>query len=208
MVTILDYGAGNLTSVALAVAHLGFAGQITRDPAVVAAAERVIFPGQGAAGSAMAGLRRLGLAEPLRAAVAAGRPVLGICIAHQLIFDHSAENGGVDCLGLLPGEVVRFDFGDRRVKIPQTGWNAVNPLRDHPVLAGFTPGRECYFVHSYYPRPADPADRLATTEYAGLTFASMVARDNLVAMQFHPEKSGEAGLLLLRNFLTWDGQAA
>lgn len=206
MVAIIDYEAGNLTSVALAVKHLGVEGLVTRDPAVVDGAERVIFPGQGAAGSAMANLKRLGLEAPLRRAIADGRPVLGICIAHQLIFEHSAEDGGVDCLGLLPGRVIRFDFGGRRVKIPQMGWNAVTPRRDHPVLEGFAAGWECYFVHSYYPVPADPALTVAETEYEGLTFASMVGRDNLVAMQFHPEKSGRAGLTLLRNFLEWDGR--
>lgn len=206
MVAIIDYEAGNLTSVALAVKHLGYEGLVTRDPAVVDGAERVIFPGQGAAGSAMANLRRLGLEAPLRRAIADGRPVLGICIAHQLIFDHSAEDGGVECLGLLPGRVIRFDFGGRRVKIPQMGWNAVTPRRDHPVLDGFEAGWEFYFVHSYYPVPADPALTVAETEYQGLSFASIVGRDNLVAMQFHPEKSGRAGLTLLRNFLEWDGR--
>ncbi|MCC7490765.1 MAG: imidazole glycerol phosphate synthase subunit HisH [Fimbriimonadaceae bacterium] len=206
MVAIIDYEAGNLTSVALAVRHLGFVGEVTQDPAVIASAERVIFPGQGAAGSAMANLRRLGLDQPLRAAIADGRPVLGICIAHQLIFDHTAEDGGVACLGLLPGPVIRFDFAGRRVKIPQMGWNAVELQTAHPVFEGFESGWECYFVHSYYPVPADPALTLASTEYEGLSFASIVGRDNLISTQFHPEKSGRAGLTLLRNFLTWDGR--
>ena len=119
MVAIIDYEAGNLTSVALAVKHLGFAGQVTQDPAVIDAADRVIFPGQGAAGSAMGHLRRLGLEAPLRRALDDGRPVLGICIAHQLIFEHTAEDGGTDCLGILPGRVIRFEFPpERRVKIP------------------------------------------------------------------------------------------
>ncbi len=206
MVAIIDYEAGNLTSVALAVEHLGFSGQVTSDPAVVDAAERVIFPGQGAAGSAMANLQRLGLEAPLRRALSDGRPVLGICIAHQLIFEHSEEDGGVDCLGLLAGRVVRFQFGERKVKVPHMGWNQVELVGPHPVFAGFQPGWECYFVHSFYPVPTDPALTLAQTEYEGVTFASVVGRDNLIAMQFHPEKSGRAGLTLLRNFLEWDGR--
>lgn len=206
MIAILDYEAGNLTSVALAVAHLGNDACVTQDPAVVDAAERVIFPGQGAAGSAMANLRRLGLEAPLRRAVADGRPVLGICIAHQLIFESSAEDGGTDCLGLLPGRVVRFDFPpERRVKVPQMGWNAVDLVQPHPVFADWGSGRSCYFVHSFYPQVADPSLVLATTEYEGVVFPSVVGRDNLLAMQFHPEKSGRAGLALLSAWLTWDG---
>jgi glutamine amidotransferase len=206
LVAILDYEAGNLTSVALAVAHLGAEGRVTQDPAVVDRAERVIFPGQGAAGSAMANIRRLGLDAALGRAVADGRPVLGICIAHQLIFEHSAEDGGTPCLGLLAGDVTRFDFPpERRVKVPHMGWNAVNIQRPHPIFAGLGDGRECYFVHSFYPRPADASVVLASTEYEGVTFASVVGRANLVAAQFHPEKSGRVGLALLANFLAWDG---
>lgn len=207
MVAILDYDAGNLTSVASAVRHLGHEGQVTQDPAVVDAAERVIFPGQGAAGSAMSNLRRLQLEPALRRAIADGRPVLGICIAHQLLFSHSEEDAGTDCLGVWSGRVVRFQFPGRpELKVPQMGWNAVDLERPHPVFAGFDSGRECYFVHSYYPLPDDPATVLATTEYGGTRYASVLGRDNLVSMQFHPEKSGRAGLLLLNNFLTWDGR--
>lgn len=207
MVAIIDYEAGNLTSVALAVAHLGVEATVTQDPAVIDAAERVIFPGQGAAGSAMAHLGRLGLDAPLRRAVDDGRPTLGICIAHQLVFEHSAEDGGIDCLGLLPGRVVRFDFPpERRVKVPHMGWNSVEVVRDHPVFAGLGTGRECYFVHSFYPQPDDDILTLATTEYEGVVFPSVVGRANLVTTQFHPEKSGRAGLKLLSNFLAWDGR--
>ncbi|NUQ01316.1 MAG: imidazole glycerol phosphate synthase subunit HisH [Armatimonadetes bacterium] len=207
MVAIIDYEAGNLTSVALAVKHLGFAGQVTSDPAVIDAAERVIFPGQGAAGSAMSNLHRLQLEAPLRRALADGRPVLGICIAHQLIFEHSEEDGGTACLGILGGRVVKFQFPpERRVKIPQMGWNGVELAAQHPIFEGFQSGWECYFVHSYYPVPSGDVRVLATTDYEGLSFPSIVGRDNLVAMQFHPEKSGRAGLTLLRNFLEWDGR--
>lgn len=207
MVAIIDYEAGNLTSVALAVKHLDVYGEVTQDPEVIDHAERVIFPGQGAAGSAMSNLRRLGLEAPLRRAIDDGRPVLGICIAHQLIFDRSAEDGGTDCLGILSGDVIKFDFGGRKVKIPQMGWNEVVPKKDHPVLEGFEPGWEFYFVHSFYPVPADPNLVIAETEYEGVTFASIAGRDNLISMQYHPEKSGRAGLTLLRNFLHWDGRA-
>lgn len=207
MVAIIDYDAGNLTSVELAVKHLGFDGRVTRDPEVVADAERVIFPGQGAAGSAMAGLQRLGLEAPLREVLESGRPLLGICIAHQLIFDHSDEDGGIDCLGLLGGSVTKFEFAaDRHVKIPQMGWNEVRIRREHPVFEGFADGSDCYFVHSFYPIPSDPGVVLAETAYEGLTYCSIAGRDNLVSTQFHVEKSGKAGLKLLGNFLRWDGQ--
>jgi glutamine amidotransferase len=207
VIAIIDYEAGNLTSVELAVRHLGFDGRVTQDPRVVDDAERVIFPGQGAAGSAMANLQRLNLDEALRCAVDDGRPVLGICIAHQLIFDHSEEDGGTDCLGILPGRVTRFQFPpERHVKVPQMGWNGVEVVTAHPLFAGFASGSECYFVHSYYPVPADLSVTLARTDYEGVIYPSIVGRGNLVATQFHPEKSGRCGLTLLRNFLTWDGR--
>lgn len=207
MTAIIDYGAGNLTSVALAVKHLGGEATVTSDPALVDAAERVIFPGQGAAGQAMANLRATGLGEAVRRAVDSGRPVLGICIAHQLVYEHSDEDGGTPCLGLLPGRVVRFVFPpERHVKIPHMGWNGLKLLARHPVLADFGDGWECYFVHSYLPLPATPELVLAETEYQGATFASICGRGNLVTTQFHPEKSGRAGLRLLENFLTWDGR--
>lgn len=207
MVAIIDYGAGNLTSVALAVRHLGGDGRVTSDPGDVDAAERVIFPGQGAAGVAMANLRRDGLDQAIGRALAEGKPLLGICIAHQLVFDRSDEDGGTACLGLLEGDVVRFDFApEARVKVPHMGWNGLDLVHAHPLFAGFEPGWEYYFVHSYYPQPADESLVLATTEYEGVSFASVCGRGNLVTTQFHPEKSGRAGLRLLANFLAWDGR--
>jgi glutamine amidotransferase len=206
MIAIVDYEAGNLTSVAAALETLGFAAVITSDPAAIAAAERIVFPGVGAAGSAMHNLHRLGLAAPLRQAVAAGKPFLGICLGFQILFEHSAEDDGVDLLGVFPGRVVRFadgmfEGGLGPLKVPQMGWNLASFRGAHPVWHDLPAGSEFYFVHSYYPEP-DPADICATTVY-GTTFASGVARGNVVAFQFHPEKSGRPGLQLLRNFCTW-----
>jgi glutamine amidotransferase len=206
MIAIVDYEAGNLTSVAAALRSLGVQATITSEPAVIAAAERLVFPGVGAAGSAMRNLRRLGLAEPLRQAVAAGKPFLGICLGFQILFEHSAEDGGVDLLGVFRGRVVRFadgmvEGGMGPLKVPQMGWNLAAFRGDHPVWHGLPADSEFYFVHSYYPEP-EPADVCATTIY-GKTFASGVARGNVVAFQFHPEKSGRPGLQLLRNFCAW-----
>jgi len=205
MIVIVDYKAGNLTSVRLALAALHTEATITSDPALVRAAERVIFPGVGAIGAAMENLRALGLESALRDAVASGRPFLGICLGTQILFDHSEEDGGVDGLGLVPGRVRLFRPSDRRDKIPQMGWNTVRQRRAHPVLAGIPDDSEFYFVHSYYPDPARPADAIGETLYAGASFAAVVGRGNLVATQFHPERSGRLGLTLLANFLAWSG---
>jgi glutamine amidotransferase len=204
MIAVLDYDAGNLTSVACAVRHLGHEPEITRDPDVVRSAERVIFPGVGAAGSSMESLEKLGLAAALRDAHSAGKPILGICIGCQVVFSSSEEDGGTGCLGLLEGEVVRFRFaeGSRR-KVPHMGWNEVRFTDPHPVLEGIPAGSQFYFVHSYYVEPAEPAVALGTTSYGGIDFTAAVAKDNLVAVQFHAEKSGPAGLRLLDNFLGW-----
>ena len=206
MIAIVDYEAGNLTSVELALQHLGAPGKVTKDPHDVASADRVIFPGVGAAGAAMERLRASGLGDAVVAAVASGRPVLGICLGTQIVFEASEENSAT-CLGLLPGRVERFPDPlveeGQRLKVPHMGWNAVGPGRPHPIFEGVEEGSEFYFVHSYYPAPADERHVIGTTEY-GITFASAVARDNLVAVQFHPEKSGRAGLRLLANFLEWD----
>ena len=207
MIAIVDYRAGNLTSVRLAFETIGAEAAPTSDPAAIRAAERIVFPGVGAAGSAMANLGALGLAPVLRERVAAGVPFLGICLGTQILFDRSEEDGGTACLGLLRGEARRFVPRTRADKIPEMGWNQARFERPHPLLEGIPDGADFYFVHSYYPAPADPADAVCTTEYAGTRFASMVGRGNLAATQFHPEKSGRAGLRLLENFARWDGRA-
>lgn len=211
MIAVLDYEAGNLASVKRSLKALDAQVTVTQDPAVVARAEKIIFPGVGAAGQAMANLQRLGLDRALQDALAAGKPILGICLGAQIIMDHSAENN-TPCLGLLSGEVRRLSFpapgaGDERLKIPHMGWNQVRFLTDHPVFAGIPEGAEFYFVHSYYPSPRKAGQVLGVTEY-GQEFPSVVGFKNLVAMQFHPEKSGRYGLIILTNFLSWNGRYA
>ena len=203
MTAIIDYHAGNLTSVRLAFSALGREATVSSDPQVILAADRVVFPGVGAAGSAMANLRSLGLAPAIREVAARGTPFFGICLGTQILFDFSEEDGGTPCLGILPGRVPRFRPADRRDKVPQIGWNQLTITRPHPLLNGIEDGSDFYFVHSYHPAPADPALALGTTTYADTTFASMVARRNVAAAQFHPEKSGRIGLRLLQNFLDW-----
>ncbi len=205
MIAIVDYGAGNSASVLQALTHLGHRAEVTSDSGLVARAERVIFPGVGAAGAAMASLRRLDLLGALRERIAADRPFLGICLGYQLLFRFSHEDK-TECLGALPGEVVRFpddlrEVADgRRLKVPQIGWNRVEFAGSHPLWRGIDSGGEFYFVHSYYPRPETaPGMTLMHTEY-GLRFASGVVRGALCACQFHPEKSGRLGLRLLDNF--------
>ena len=204
MTIIIDYNAGNLRSVQRACHEVGLQAQICADPDEVRRAERVIFPGVGAAGSAMKSLVDRGLDAALREVINAGRPVLGICLGLQISLDYSQEND-TQTLGLIPGEVKRFVLEDPRLKIPHMGWNEERPVTQHPVLAGIDPGDEFYFVHGYYPRPSDVAYILATTEYES-EFASALGKDNYVGTQFHPEKSGRVGLRLLANFANWDGQ--
>ncbi len=207
MIAVLDYEAGNLTSVELAVRHMGGNVRVTQDPAVVERAERVIFPGVGSAASCMATLKRLGLDRALHEAFEAGKPILAICIGLQLLFDRSAEDDGVDCLGLLPGTVERFAFAPgATAKIPHMGWNEVAPAQPHPLLAGCPAHGECYFVHSYHPVPTRPEEVFCETDYAGVRFCSAAGRANLFGTQFHPEKSGEIGLGILERFLAWSGR--
>jgi imidazole glycerol-phosphate synthase subunit HisH len=197
-IAILDYRAGNVTSVRRALASLGHEAEITADPAVIARADKVIFPGVGAAGSCMATLRSSGLDQSLRAAVASGKPVLCVCIGLQLLFAASEEDGGTPCLGLLPGTVVRFRPRDPTLKVPHMGWNRVT-FTDDPIVRGL-PGDHFYFVHSYYCRPDAGVRVIASSDHGG-PFCAGVRKDNLVAFQFHPEKSGPAGLALLANFV-------
>lgn len=207
MIAIIDYHAGNLTSVARAVSHLGFPCVVTHEISAIRRAQRIIFPGVGAAGAAMNSLRQLGLDEVLAEQTAAGKPLLGICIGSQVILNHSEEND-TRCLGLLAGRVAAFPAGlvdenGRTLKIPHMGWNRIHIRAEHPVLAGIHPEDAFYFVHSYYPVPDDPAAVLATSEY-GLSFAVVIGRGHLVATQFHLEKSGRPGLRMLQNFCTWN----
>jgi len=204
MIAIVEYEAGNLPSVLRAVEHLGHEARITGDPDEIRRADRVIFPGVGAAGATMADLRRTGLGDVLVNDVfRAGKPMLGICIGVQIVFEHSEEDDA-DCLGILPGRVRRLPRQEG-LKVPQIGWNQVWQRRPHPILAGVPDGAEFYFVNSYYPDPASDDLVLATTEY-GVDFASVVGRANLVATQFHLEKSGPVGLKMLDGFCRWDGR--
>ena len=183
---------------------------VTSDPAVVAAAERVIFPGVGAIRDCMAEIKRLGFDKLLREQIATGKPVLGICVGMQAMMDRSEENGGVDCIGILPGEV-RF-FGEHHkdsegnpLKVPHMGWNQVTQIA-HPLWKDIPQNSRFYFVHSFYVLAEDARLVAATCDYS-LQFHAALAKDNLFAVQFHPEKSHTAGLQLLRNFLHWDGKA-
>jgi glutamine amidotransferase len=198
-VAIIDYQAGNLTSVQRALAHLSQDAEITSDPAVIAGADRVIFPGVGAAGSCMANLRARGLDAALRTVVAADKPLLCICVGMQLLFASSEEDGGVACLGLLPGEVRRFHPIDHAVKVPHMGWNPVSMIAD-PLSRDLPAASSFYFVHSYYCAPGPGVTWLASAEHGG-RFCAGIRQGNLAAVQFHPEKSGPAGLKLLANFL-------
>ena len=208
MIAIVDYKAGNLTSVRLAFDAIAIEAVPTADPAVLARADRIVFPGVGAAASAMANLRATGLIDTLRARIAAGVPFLGICLGTQILLDRSEEDGGVDALGVLPGTVRKFTPSDPACKIPHMGWNQVRAARPHPLLEGVPDGSDFYFVHSYYTDPADRGDVIGTTDYAGIVFASMIGRGNVAATQFHVEKSGKTGLHVLRNFARWDGAAS
>ena len=203
-ILIIDYDAGNLRSVQRACAEVGAAAAISNDPQQVLDAERVIFPGVGAAGSAMRSLRRTGMDAALRQAVEAGKPVLGICLGLQISLDHSEEQD-TPTLGLIPGETRRFRLDRPELKVPHMGWNQVRPVRAHPLLEGIAPGDEFYFVHAYYPAPARDANLYALATYEG-DFAAALGRGNYFGVQFHPEKSGRFGLRLLRRFIDWDGR--
>jgi glutamine amidotransferase len=205
VIVIIDYQAGNLTSVVRSLKALGVKGTVTQDPAVVAQATRVIFPGVGAAGKAMATLRELGLDQALRQSFHRGIPILGICLGAQIILERSEENQAT-CLGLLPGQTRALPrVAD--LKIPHMGWNQVRFLKAHQVFRELPEGAEYYFVHSYYPAPAQTAMVLGVTDH-GMEFPSAIGWRNLVATQFHPEKSGRFGLQILENFLAWDGSDA
>jgi len=201
MIAIVDYRAGNLASVARALEYLGHRCEITDRAERIRSAERVILPGVGAAGATMENLRALELVGVLRDDVAAaGKPFLGICIGIQILLD-SSEEDDASCLGIVPGRVTRYQrsVDGRPLKVPQIGWNRVRQTRAHPVFAGVPDNTHFYFVNSYYPIPADPKLTIATSDY-GVEFVAAIARDNVLATQFHLEKSGAAGLKLLDNF--------
>ncbi|MCD6560275.1 MAG: imidazole glycerol phosphate synthase subunit HisH [Deltaproteobacteria bacterium] len=211
MIAIIDYRAGNLKSVESALIKLGFSCRVTHNREEILRSERIIFPGVGAAGKAIDDLRSLGLDKLLKESFDAGKPVLGICLGAQIILDKSEENN-VQCLGLIKGEVKMFPSplfsgNNERLKIPHMGWNGVRLIKNHPVLEGLMPADEFYFVHSYYTLPASNQYVIAMTEH-GIEFPSIIGNNNLIAMQFHPEKSGNSGLRILKNFCTWDGHYA
>lgn len=204
MIAIIDYGIGNLRSVEKAFHHVGAEARLTAEPALVREADGVVLPGVGAFGACALGLRQAGF-EPLVLEVAAsGRPLLGICVGMQLLFERSEEMGHHLGLGLLPGRVLRFpdhqvDAAGQRLKVPQIGWNQLWHDGRKTLLHQVETGSYAYFVHSFYCQPADPVHQVATTDY-GLAYASVVRRDNLWGVQFHPEKSHQVGLQILRNF--------
>ena len=197
MIGVVDYGAGNLPSVERALAHIGAPFFTTARPDELAKADRLVFPGVGEARASMEVLAARGLDRAIVAFARSGRPLLGICIGAQVVLDGSEERE-TRCLGLIPGEAKRFRIA-RELKVPHIGWNQVEQVAKHSVFAGIPDGACFYFVHSYYPQPTDAGLTIAETDY-GLRFVSAFARDNIVAVQFHPEKSGEHGLRLLANF--------
>lgn len=210
-VAVIDYGMGNLHSVASALSHVAPEQNVvvTSDPAVVAAADRVVFPGVGAIRDCMAEIKRLGFDKLLREQIATGKPVLGICVGMQALMTHSEENDGVDCIDILAGNVRFFgenhqDAAGNHLKVPHMGWNQVHH-NDHPLWAGIAQDSRFYFVHSFYILTEDGSQIAATCDY-GVQFHAALARGNLFAVQFHPEKSHTAGLQLLKNFLQWDGK--
>ena len=200
-VAVVDYDAGNTLSVTRALQKVGAKVDLTPDPERVLAADAVVLPGVGAFGDCMRKLRERGMDEACGEAFGGGKPFLGVCVALQVIFEGSEESPGVEGLGLMPGRVVRF--GGDGLKVPHIGWNELSQVRSHPVLDGLD-GEAFYFVHSYYPEPEGVEDSIGETEY-GVRFCSAAGRENLVAVQFHPEKSSGAGLRLYENFLSWAG---
>ncbi len=211
-IAVLDYGMGNLRSVCKALEHVaprGTSVTLAASAAELARADRVVFPGQGAIGGCVLALQQSGLREEL-SGVLRDKPFLGICLGLQALYDHSDEGGGVAGLGVLAGQVRRFPGGrDAQgdvLKVPHMGWNRVHATRDHPLWAGIEADERFYFVHSYYADGALPGQIAGECEY-GIRFTAAAARDNIFAVQFHPEKSARAGLRLLENFTGWDGKS-
>ncbi len=212
-IVIVDYGMGNLRSVSKALEHVAPAGTevaVSADPEVVRRADRVVFPGQGAAADCMRALRETGLDEAI-AEVVREKPFLGVCMGMQVLLESSEENGGTTCLGVFPGRVRYFGAAlnglpeGRAFKIPHMGWNTIHQTGAHPLWDGIAQDSYFYFVHGYYADPSEDALRLGVTDY-GIAFTSVLGRDNVFAIQSHPEKSAGAGLRLLENFARWDGE--
>ena len=211
-VAVIDYGMGNLHSVAKALEKVaeGTRVLVSSDPDEVRKADRVVLPGVGAIRDCMAEIRRLGFDELVREVVK-NKPLLGVCVGMQALLDFSVENGGTDCIGILPGRVEYFgkDLHDpnsgERLKVPHMGWNQVHQAMDHPLWRGIADDTRFYFVHSYYVEPARPELIAASCDY-GISFTAAVTQGNVFATQFHPEKSQHAGLALYANFLKWDGE--
>ena len=202
MVVVIDYQAGNITSVVRSLRALGVESTVTEGPEMVLKARAVIFPGVGAAGVAMSTLKSRGLDQAMKEAFEQGIPILGICLGAQIVLNYSEEND-TPCLGLVPGRT-RALPRTPGLKIPHMGWNRVSFSSSHPVFAGLPDTAEFYFVHSFYPDPAEASMVMGITEH-GIWFPSAIGWQNLVATQFHPEKSGRFGLAILKNFLDWDG---
>ncbi len=206
-IAVVDYGMGNLRSVVKALEYVAEGNAqvlLTDEPDVIGAADRVVFPGQGAAKDCMRALTETGMDDVIREA-AASKPFLGICMGQQVLMKRSEENGGTDLLGLYAGTVDRFPetLNGERYKVPQMGWNTLRQTQPHPLFKGIDDNSYFYFVHSYYLNPEDPSLMAGETEY-GVKFAAAIARDNVFAIQCHPEKSAAAGLKLLTNFIHWN----
>lgn len=209
-IAVIDYGMGNLHSVAKAIEHVAPNDDVTvtDDESIIRAADRIVCPGQGAAADCMAAINEHGLTSLLKEIVST-RPFLGICMGYQVLFDHSEENGGVDCLSIVPGEVRRFasplmSASGERLKVPHMGWSKVSQAIEHPVWQGIADDSRFYFAHSYYCSPADDACVSGYCDY-GHQIAVSVVQDSVFACQFHPEKSADNGLKLLQNFVQWSG---
>lgn len=211
-IAIIDYGMGNLHSVAKALEHVSSGAKVTvtSDPQVVANADRVVFPGVGAIRDCMQEINRLDIGKVVKQAIKE-KPVLAICVGMQALMQSSEENGGIDCLDILPGQVKYFgdthkDAQGKKLKVPHMGWNNVTQQQDHPLWQSIQQGSRFYFVHSYYVESVNNPNVFATCDY-GLEFAASLQQGNLFAVQFHPEKSAEAGLQLLKNFCHWQAEA-
>ena len=203
MIGIINYDAGNLTSVKRALDYLAIPGIVSSDPEELGSCERIIFPGVGNAASAMVALKKRGLDKALKGAFGRGVPILGICLGAQIILSRS-EEGNTECVGIIEGECRKLIVSNRALKIPHMGWNEITIVRPHYILKDIVPKSQFYFVHSFFPQPRDGAMVYATCEYGGI-FPCAIGRKNIFATQFHLEKSGSIGLAMLKNFSTWDG---